>query len=93
MRQIGEIAAGAGSMTHHDQCSWESITFAGTRHRMKWAFEGDDVAGGEQLLAQLAEHEFVIPGHLVAGAAVKSVDHRMFPPLLVVELEILVLDD
>ena len=51
-------------------------------------------AAGEMLIAALPEHEFTLPGQLVADAAVARVDHEMLPePKLTVELELLLLVD
>lgn len=94
VRQIGELAGGAGQMLVHSQKSWSSNTFAGTRHRMTWAFDGADaVAGGEALIDALPEHSFHITGQLVADAAVTSVSLQVEPPRLVAELELLLLEE
>lgn len=61
----------------HEEKAWSSITFAGTRHEVTLAFEGTEaVAHGEEFMETLAEHEFAIPGQLVADASVREVDHR-----------------
>ena len=52
------------------------------------------IEDGEQFIEALADHEFVIPGHLVADAALRGTDHvNGAPPRLSVEIEILLLDD
>ena len=94
VRELEQLAGGVGRMVHHEQRSWKSITFAGARYRMKWAFEGAEaVAGGELLIAALPDHDFAIPGQLVADAAVTAVDHLIEPPQLVVDVELLVLEE
>lgn len=92
VRQIEQLALGLGLMVLHEQCSWSGGTFSGVRHRLLWAFEGDEVRGGEHLTARLEEHDFDVPGHLVAKAEVTDVIYRADPPRLEVRLEILVLD-
>lgn len=78
----------------HQEKSWASITFAGTRHRLELLFEGAEaVAAGELFIAYLPEHEFDLPGRLVADATVTDVDHRLDPPLMRVTCELLVLDE
>jgi hypothetical protein len=41
----------------------------------------------------LPEHEFAIPGQLVADAAVVEVDHRLTPPRMIVTCELLLLEE
>ncbi len=89
-----ELAQGQATILAHDEKSWASITFAGARHRVELAFEGADAVGaGELFIALLPEHEFAIPGQLVADAAVTAVDHRLEPPLLKVTCELLLLEE
>ena len=91
-RQIRELAGGAGQMLWHEQVGWESVTFSGTRHRMTWAFGGtEEVAGGEAMIALLPDHEFDIPGHLVADAAVTGANST--PVRLEATLELLLLEE
>jgi len=66
-----ELARGQAEILNHEEKSWASITFAGARHRVVLAFEGSGaVEAGELFIAFLPEHEFEIPGQLVADAAV-----------------------
>lgn len=89
-----ELAQGKGSITRHAEKSWASITFAGTRHRVDIQFEdGEAVEAGECFIAFLPEHEFAIPGQLVADAAVIEVDHRLDPPMMKVSCELLLLEE
>jgi hypothetical protein len=79
----------------HRERAWASITFAGARHTLTLLFAGEDaVAAGEAFIAALPEHEFRVPGQLVAEASVTEVEHRLLPaPRLVVECELLVLEE
>src|SRR4051794_28025166 len=78
--ELQALAGGRAEFLAHSEKSWASVTFAGTRHRLDLAFAGDDaVAAAENFIASLPEHEFAIPRHLVADAAVTSVDHRIGP--------------
>ncbi len=71
------LADGAGATLSHDEKAWASITFSGTRHELVLEFCGADaVAGGETLIERLPDHEFAIPGQLVADATITAVDHR-----------------
>ncbi len=76
-RAVLALAGGQGEVLSHEERAWASITFAGTRHELVIRFEGlDAVDAGEQLIEQLAEHEFALAGQLVADAAVIATDHR-----------------
>jgi len=89
-----ELAQGLATILRHDEKSWASITFAGARHRVELAFEGPEaVAAGELFIAFLPEHEFAIPGQLVADAAVTAVHHQLDPPRMQVSCELLLLEE
>ncbi|WP_435417142.1 hypothetical protein WAB17_09615 [Parerythrobacter aurantius] len=89
------LAGGHGEFLLHAETAWASITFAGTRHRLRIAFEGEAaVEAGEDLVAALPEHEFAIPRQLVADATVCGVENTLLPtPRMVVECELLLLED
>lgn len=88
------IARGKAEILSHSEKSWASITFAGTRHIVDLQFEGaDSVEAGECFIAFLPEHEFDIPGQLVADAAVIEVDSTMHPPRMRVRCELLMLEE
>jgi hypothetical protein len=71
------LAEGRASLLTHEETAWSSITFSGTRHEVMLDFDGAEaVEVGEQFIADLPEHEFRIPGQLVADATVREVDHR-----------------
>lgn len=92
---LAALAGGCGTVLRHDERPWASVTFEGTRHTLEIAFEGEaGIAAGEALIETLGEHEFVIPGQLVAEARVIAVDHRLAPqPRLQVTCELLLLKD
>ncbi|SHN52662.1 hypothetical protein [Erythrobacter sanguineus] len=72
-----QLTGGSGTVLSHDEKAWASITFSGTRHEMVMEFcGGDAVVGGEELIERLPDHEFAIPGQLVADATITKVDHR-----------------
>ncbi|MBD2841324.1 hypothetical protein [Erythrobacter rubeus] len=71
------LAEGRASLLSHEEKAWASITFSGTRHEIMLDFDGRTaVAAGEDFIAALPDHEFRIPGQLVAEATVREVDHR-----------------
>ena len=84
-----------GQAITHTEKSWASITFSGARHTLALLFAGEEaVEAGERLIAALPDHEFAIPGQLVADAAVTEAEHRLLPtPRLVVQCELLLLED
>ena len=89
------LAEGKARIAAHSEKSWASITFAGARHRVELVFEGAEaVEAGECFIAFLPEHEFAIPGQLVADATIVEVEHRIVPdPRMVVQCELLLLED
>lgn len=72
-----QLTGRSGTVLGHEEKAWASITFAGTRHEVVLEFCGvDAVAAGEQLIERLPDHEFALPGQLVADATITKVDHR-----------------
>ena len=94
-KALAELHRGHGVVLTHTEKAWASITFAGTRHSLKLVFAGADVvATGEMFVAELPEHEFAIPGQIVADAAILKVEHRLLPePRLAVQCELLLLEE
>ncbi len=90
-----ELGQGQAELLRHSERNWASATFAGTRHSVTLAFTGAEaIAAAENLVEALPEHEFAIPGQLVADAAVVSIDQTALPqPRMVLELELLLLED
>jgi len=95
LHAVQALADDRGQLLAHTEKSWASVTFAGTRHSLVLLFSGADaVAAAEDLIARLPDHEFRIPGQLVADAAVAEVDHRVSPhPRMIVTCELLLLED
>ncbi|MCJ2186140.1 hypothetical protein [Novosphingobium beihaiensis] len=98
MRLLSEILQLAGRQVeflHHAERPWSSATFSGSRHTVALAFSGADAIGqGEAYTHALPEHEFTIPGQLVADAAIVSVKHETLPvPRMTVAAELLLLED
>ncbi len=92
---LNTLAQGRAKLISHSERNWASATFAGARHTITLAFSDvDGVAAGEDFIAMLPEHEFDIPGQLVADAAVTAVDHQLMPgPTMTVTAELLLLQD
>ena len=93
--ELVSLADGHGVLLEHHQRAWASVTFSGTRHELALRFDGENaVAGGERLIEAVGEHEFAIPGQLVADVAVVAVVSMLLPePGLTVRLEVLVLEE
>lgn len=91
---LSELAMGKAKIISHAESGWASITFSGTRHKVVLEFSGAEaVEMGECFIAFLPEHEFTLPGQLVADAAVVAVDHQLAPPLMRVTAELLLLEE
>ena len=90
-----ELAQGKAELVSHSERPWASVTFSGARHRVTLTFTGiEGLAAGEDFIDCLPEHEFTIPGQLVADATVVGVEHTALPePRLTVETELLLLRD
>jgi hypothetical protein len=90
-----DLAQGKAELIRHSESPWASVTFAGSRHTVALAFAGvEAVKAGETLITALPEHEFNLPGQLVADAAVTAVTHSLLPkPRLEIELTLLLLED
>lgn len=95
LRALLPLARGKAELVAHEERPWASATFNGTRHTVTLHFVGDAaVADGEDFIAALPEHEFTLPGQLVADAAVTQVCHVHVPETaLRVTVEILLLED
>lgn len=92
--EVLALADGHGTVAEHRAKPWASITFQGARHKLVLDFEGAAaVEAGEDLIARLPDHEFEIPGQLVADAAITAVEHVPSLPALIVHAEILMLED
>lgn len=89
------MAGGRAETLHHGETNWASITFSGTRHRLRLRFAGaEGVAAGERLIDALPDHEFAIPRQLVADAQVLEVEHTLLPePEMRVTVELLLLEE
>lgn len=95
-RDLVGLADGFGKLLSHEERAWKSITFTGTRHIVRLRFEGAAaIAGGERLIAGLADHEFKLPGQLVAEAVIVAVRHHVAidPPFMEIDAELLLLEE
>lgn len=95
LRAVLELAGREAVLVSHAERPWASVTFSGSRQTFVLRFHGWEACdGAEHLIAALPEHEFTLPGLLVADAMVLRTDQVLLPcPHMEVELEILLLDD
>ena len=95
LRALITLGDGSGELLEHSQRDWASATFTGSRHRFTLDYAGaDPIDHAEDLIAALPDHEFHIPGHIVADATVVAVTHRVLPePGLTLTCELLLLAD
>ena len=89
------LGEGRATLLEHRQRAWASVTFCGARHELAFGFDGAEaIAAGEALIERAPEHEFEIPGHLVADVVVIEVEQSLLPhPRMTVRLEVLTLED
>jgi hypothetical protein len=90
-----ELAGSRAEFLRHTETPWSSVTFTGSRHAIELRFSGAEaVAAGEAFVEALPEHEFALPGQLVADAAIVSVDHSLAEgPVLTLKAELLLLEE
>jgi hypothetical protein len=95
LSQLHDLAQGHARLVCHCERPWASATFSGSRHQLKLEFRGDlAIPAGEALIAALPDHEFTVPGQLVADATVTAVESRQTDgPVLIIEIELLLLLD
>ena len=89
------LAGGHAELVSHAETPWASATFSGSRHRVRLCFTGNEaVAAAEHFIEAIPDHEFTLPGQLVADAAVIEASLEMLPvPVFAVEIELLLLAD
>lgn len=73
---------------------WQSLTFSGERHEMLLRIPGPGAALVARRIADgLAEHEFDVPGHIVADIAVCGETHEDPAGAVMLRIEALTLID
>jgi hypothetical protein len=89
------LSGGHAQLIRHAERPWASATFSGTRHTVALSFDGNDaMSAAEQFIVDLPDHEFTVPGQLVADAAVIEARLDMLPgPHFEIEVELLLLDE
>lgn len=92
---LQQLATGQSNLLGHTETPWASITFAGSRHELRLEFCGIAACkAGEEFIAALPDHEFAIPGQLVADATISAVESCYTPePRMVVTATLLLLED
>lgn len=95
LNQVLDLAGPQAEFLHHAERPWVSATFSGDRHTIALAFTGPvAMAQGEAFANALPDHEFTIPGHLVADAAVACIERVGAPPTrMTMDVELLLLND
>ena len=89
-----DLGGRQGQVLMHMQTAWASITFSGARHSFDILFSGTEaILAGERLIDALPEHQFTIPGHLVADAAVTTAERDALAGTLLLTCELLLLEE
>ncbi|GHC95077.1 hypothetical protein [Novosphingobium pokkalii] len=94
VRSVLALAGRSAQLIDHRERPWASVTFSGARHSVVLRYTGWEACDdGEALIAALPDHEFTVPGALVADVTVVRTDEAVLPErTLEVELELLLLD-
>lgn len=94
VRSVLALAGRSAQLIDHRERPWASVTFSGARHTVVLRYTGWEACeDGEALIAALPDHEFTVPGALVADVTVVRSDEAVLPQrTLEVELELLLLD-
>ncbi|PNU05054.1 hypothetical protein [Novosphingobium guangzhouense] len=94
LSEVLNLAGPSAEFLRHSERDWASATFSGARHTVALTFDGAAaVAHGEAFMTLLPDHEFTVPRHIVADAAVTSVEQTQAPARMTLEVELLVLQD
>ena len=95
LRAVVALAGPHADLLEHHEAPWASVTFAGMRHSIVLRYDGWEACdAAEAFMAELPEHEFMIPRTLVADTAVVWLDQTLLPePVMTLELALLLLDD
>ncbi len=94
VRSVLALAGRSAQLIDHRERPWASVTFSGARHTVILRYAGWEACDdGEALIAALPDHEFTVPGAVVADVTVVRTDEAVLPQrTLEVELELLLLD-
>jgi len=95
VRAVLGVAGEHAELVRHSEKPWASVTFSGARHTVCLCFTGQQAMdAADDFIAALPDHEFSLPGLIVADATIVSVDQHALPePHAMVEAELLLLDD
>jgi hypothetical protein len=89
------LSGGHGDLVSHAEHPWASATFSGCRHTITLVFTGEQaVAAGDIFIAALPDHEFTLPGQIVADATITDLSHDLIPePRLTITAELLLVTE
>lgn len=92
---LQDMVGGCADLLALEERAWASATFSGARHTVTLRFTGaEDCETADIFVEVLPEHEFGLPGLLVADAQVRAVTYDCLPqPSMTVEAELLVLNE
>lgn len=92
---LQEMVGGCAELLAMGERAWASATFSGARHTITLRFKGtEDCEVADVFIEALPEHEFALPGLLVADAQIRSVTFDSLPaPAMTVDAELLVLNE
>lgn len=81
-------------LCEHAEHDWASATFTGTRHSVTLRFTGyAGLTAAEDFMLALPDHEFDLPGQIVADASILAVDQSLLlRPALTLTCELLLVE-
>ncbi len=92
---LQEMVGTCAELLAMEERPWASATFSGARHTITLRFTGsEDCETADGFIEALPEHEFGLPGLLVADAQVRSVIFDSLPqPTMTITAELLLLNE
>lgn len=92
---LQEMVGECAELLAMEERAWASATFSGARHTITLRFTGSaDCETADGFIEMLPEHEFALPGLLVADAQVREVTFDSLPePRMTIVAELLLLNE
>ena len=95
VRALLDLGGPDCELCQHTEHDWASATFVGSRHTVTLRFTGyAGLTAAEDFMIALPDHEFTLPGQIVADATILAVDEQYLPrPRLTLTCDLLLVED